>query len=397
MAILGSNIVTNGTFDTNLTGWAGTNWAWDASTTAKHTAGNATALSQAAATVIIGTVYRVMFDISSMTAGTLTPSCGGVTGPAQTDNGTVTWYFAATATTAFALTPSSDFNGMVDNVALQTISVSVNFTLPTPRYSIVTAPVPTLSFTVPKPQFYLMGAPSLSVTFTIPKPRFSASLSAASVASITFTIPKPQFYVDARTGVLAAVHVTLPTPKFRIATPAITTYHVSFTLPRPTFSLYVYPGLFADRAVVLNTETMSVAEYDNFAFNSFCTYRSKLYACADDGIYVLEGSDDDGVSIKASFSTALTDFGVTDLKRIDDIILDFDGRAVIVATVGDEELTLSTDEADSGSDSGIHTERIKPGRGIRSRAFGFDVSNTNGDALSLKDIEARVEPLRRKV
>ena len=118
---LGSNIVTNGTFTTDLTGWTGAGWSQSAGT-AVHSSGT-TALTQAAATVTINTVYKLTFDLVYAGTGSLTPSCGGMTGTAYAASGTtITWYFTATATIALAFTPTTGFTGSIDNVTLQAIS-----------------------------------------------------------------------------------------------------------------------------------------------------------------------------------------------------------------------------------------------------------------------------------
>jgi hypothetical protein len=119
-----TNIVTNGTFTTNLTGWAGTNWAWSAGT-ALHTAGNTAALTEAAATVVIGQSYKVTFDVIGRTAGQVIMSVGGAGTTARTTNATFTEYLIATATTAIAFTPDTNFNGAIDNVILQAVGPSL--------------------------------------------------------------------------------------------------------------------------------------------------------------------------------------------------------------------------------------------------------------------------------
>jgi hypothetical protein len=117
----GSEIITNGDFDSDLTGWAGANWAWS-NGTALHSAGAATALTQAAATVVIGRTYLVEWKVVGGTAGTVRASLGGANGGLK--NSGTRFYrevFTATATTAFAVTPSTDFDGAVDLISMREI------------------------------------------------------------------------------------------------------------------------------------------------------------------------------------------------------------------------------------------------------------------------------------
>ncbi len=113
--------VTNGTFATDLTGWTGTNWAWNAATTARHTAGSTSALTQAGLAGVVGKLYKLTYAISNSTTGTITPSFGGVTMDADTGNATFTHYMIAGTTGTLALTPTSAFDGDIDNVSVKEV------------------------------------------------------------------------------------------------------------------------------------------------------------------------------------------------------------------------------------------------------------------------------------
>jgi hypothetical protein len=120
----GASLVSNGDFATNLTGWSGANWAWSGTAPAlgaKHTTGSTVALTQAGATVVAGTRYRLTFAIKGRNTGTVTPSVGGATF-AATSSATNTLNFYATATTALAFTPSTNFDGAVDDVVLVAVT-----------------------------------------------------------------------------------------------------------------------------------------------------------------------------------------------------------------------------------------------------------------------------------
>ncbi len=150
------------------------------------------------------------------------------------------------------------------------------------------------------------------------------------------------------------------------------------------------------QAVVLNTETMAITEYGNFRFNSFCEFAGKVLAAGPNGLFSLEGTDDAGTPIVASFQTALTDFGSSNLKQVLDVIADFGGAGIEIETVTDGGVVAADQTVISTAD-GIRTERIKPGRGIKSRALGFNVCNVNGGDLDLKDLEMRMAILGRKL
>jgi len=112
-----TDIVTNGDFATVLTPWTGTNWAQSAGA-ALHTAGATDPLTQDV-TIVNGVRYKVTFDVGG-TTGTVTPSIGAVDGTAEAAGaGTVSQIIVAGAsgTLALAFTPSSDFDGDLDNIS----------------------------------------------------------------------------------------------------------------------------------------------------------------------------------------------------------------------------------------------------------------------------------------
>lgn len=120
----GSEKVTNGAFTTDLTGWtSGGNWA-QSSGTALHTAGSAATLSQNVS-VAPGDLCLVSYDVVGLTAGDITVSLGGVTGPTISADGTgYEVLIEATSTADLAFTPASAFDGATDNVTVTQITPS---------------------------------------------------------------------------------------------------------------------------------------------------------------------------------------------------------------------------------------------------------------------------------
>ena len=131
VATLGSELVTNGEFTGAATGWTlGANWAYGANNVV-HTAGAVEALSQDIS-VVSGTVYVISFAQSAATAGSLTIAIGAVS---------VDWAYwqsvksvtitaGATGVLSFSVTPSTDYDGTLDDVSVKAI---VAYTLPVAR------------------------------------------------------------------------------------------------------------------------------------------------------------------------------------------------------------------------------------------------------------------------
>ena len=131
VATLGSELVTNGGFLGGVAGWTlGANWAYGANNVV-HTAGAVEALSQNIS-VVSGTVYVVSFTQSAATAGSLTIAIGAVS---------VDWAYwqsiksvtitaGATGALSLSITPSTDYDGTLDDISVKAI---VAYTLPTAR------------------------------------------------------------------------------------------------------------------------------------------------------------------------------------------------------------------------------------------------------------------------
>ncbi len=121
-APLASSLVTNGAMTTNITGWTGTHWAYNAANggEALHTAGTGFTTALASANALVsGQSYAITYTVQYGTAGTVTMSAGGMTDTARLASGTYTYYGTATATTAVAFTPTATFDGAVQLVSVQ--------------------------------------------------------------------------------------------------------------------------------------------------------------------------------------------------------------------------------------------------------------------------------------
>lgn len=119
-----SALVTDSMIDTACgVNWTcGTGWAISAGV-ADHTAGN-TAKFYQTITFTSGYTYNVLFDVigpAAGNAGTITPSIGGTSGsaiatPDNTTTNVVTTIVAGSSNSLLEFTPSSDFNGDLDNI-----------------------------------------------------------------------------------------------------------------------------------------------------------------------------------------------------------------------------------------------------------------------------------------
>ena len=137
-ATTGADLITNGSFAASLSGWtdSGSSWAWNAGVAA-HTPGSASTLSQAFS-VTSGQLYALRFTLAR-TAGNVTVSVGSDTIPNRSTTNAFTsastyrrgFIASATSSVGVVFTPSSDFNGSIDDVQL--VPVTTGSVTPTIR------------------------------------------------------------------------------------------------------------------------------------------------------------------------------------------------------------------------------------------------------------------------
>lgn len=122
----GAELIINAV-DQNFSGagnWTGTGWAVTGGVFL-HTVGNTADadLGNAfltASQIVSLNIYKVVFTVASCTQGTLTPKVGTTVGQAVASNTTFTQYIAASGNNVdLIFTPSSDFNGSIDNISIK--------------------------------------------------------------------------------------------------------------------------------------------------------------------------------------------------------------------------------------------------------------------------------------
>ena len=123
----GPDVITNGTFDTDSTGWSvGAGWAWESDGAGggwmRHTAGNTDPLSQSG-TLYINVPFSISIDVGG-TTGSVNIQLGSgseTTVPAGSIEYIIVKSWVA-STDIISITPSSDFDGTIDNVFVNRMS-----------------------------------------------------------------------------------------------------------------------------------------------------------------------------------------------------------------------------------------------------------------------------------
>jgi hypothetical protein len=130
IASLSDELVTNGVFTSDLTGWtAGAGWSW--SSGAKHTAGNTETFTQSI-TLVANTYYFVRVNASGATTGTLDMTLSTAVGTRAIANNGILGdnYFCFRPTSdgaaTLTFTPSTGYNGTITSVSMKAVTGTIS-------------------------------------------------------------------------------------------------------------------------------------------------------------------------------------------------------------------------------------------------------------------------------
>lgn len=146
---------------------------------------------------------------------------------------------------------------------------------------------------------------------------------------------------------------------------------------------------------VVNAETGGSTRYENYSFNSFAKIKGEFFGCRSDGIYQLDGDDDEGSPVQSMVSFGKQDFGTSALKRATNVYAGTSsgGKLFIKVLVeGDEYLYAARD-----SNGHLQQQRFDLGKGMRVNYFEFELYNADGDDFELASVEFAVVPLTRRI
>lgn len=153
--------------------------------------------------------------------------------------------------------------------------------------------------------------------------------------------------------------------------------------------------------IVMNTNSTAVTEYLNYNFDSLAqTGANEFMASGADGIYRLEGSDDDGTQIDSYITTKLFHFGSEQFKRVERayIALRNTGTIVLKTITRDRqgqrvENWYELEEVDAT----IRQRRIKIGKGLKSHYWQFTLASNGGADFEVDNLEFVPIILTRRV
>lgn len=146
---------------------------------------------------------------------------------------------------------------------------------------------------------------------------------------------------------------------------------------------------------VVNADTGGSTRYEQYAFNSFAKIGDSYYGARNDGLYRLDGNDDNGLPIQAMVAFGKQTFGTSALKRVTNAYLGVasTGKVFLKVLVEGEEYLYAA----RASSETLQTQRVDIGRGIRANYVEFEFYNADGDDFELASVEFVAAALNRRI
>lgn len=142
----------------------------------------------------------------------------------------------------------------------------------------------------------------------------------------------------------------------------------------------------------INLKTSATTEYsDAFAFNSMTrAHDGRYYGLKDDGLYLLEGDDDDLDNIEAMIGLGKSNLGSDMRKRLRVTYLGVESEAPMLLALGAEGEQFELPAR--GASDEHKQQRIDMARGVKANLFTLDFYNTGGSGFKLSSIEVVPAP-----
>lgn len=247
--------------------------------------------------------------------------------------------------------------------------------------------------------YKLVGYSGGVISITTGGRTISATGSAGNVGSARLTLPLFDLVATGTVSGLSSASLLAPMPTmgstvaYMLAPSAtlVATGSATIAVTYDAYSLNLNHLPRQDRSEPNDEMT----RYTNYPFDRVVRYKNSYFGMNATGLYLLEGTTDNGTAIPWEVKTCLTDAKTPQLKTVESAYIG--GRFGPNATV-----TLYAGEASSTPyayttprDTTVQNYRQPLGRGIKSRYFALGLAGTG--ALTVDSITLNIATLARKV
>lgn len=150
-------------------------------------------------------------------------------------------------------------------------------------------------------------------------------------------------------------------------------------------------------AKVMNTRSGAVTEYTNYQFNSFARIGRDWHGAGPAGLVKLTGTQDGSTNIDWSFRTGQLDGDDEGLKRLPEVLAGLRTNGRIKVRVWKDDNVVYDYDMPSIASSTIRQQRVKIGRGMRSRWFKVGMEGQGGATLELTSLQINMTDTTRRI
>lgn len=142
----------------------------------------------------------------------------------------------------------------------------------------------------------------------------------------------------------------------------------------------------------VNVQTGALAQYVGFAFIGFAQAEQALYACRPDGVYMIRSGDDDGLPLQALIDFGATDYGTSQVKRLESAYFGMETDASVT-------MRLDTDSGEQAYRVARHgtMARVVTAKGASGRLWNMTLEIEDATHFELDAIEAQVGATTRRL
>jgi hypothetical protein len=244
-----------------------------------------------------------------------------------------------------------------------------------------------LNIDIPMPSVYFSGRQEIQGIFSlsIPMPRLSMTGVINETGSLNITIPMISLSASAIPGAVGILNLSIPMPKFSMSAYPSVEGDLSITIPILLFKMQETVSTYL--TMVMNTKNKALTIYNNYNFNSMCSFGGKNFGIdlTGTGIHELDsGKLDNGAPIEWNIKTGYLDMEQKEKKRLIESWLSYktdgDIKFTVIQPNGEEYEYILT-----GIDATETGLRLKFGKGIKSKYIAINLSDINGSNLSLDE------------
>ncbi len=303
-------------------------------------------------------------------------------------------------TSPITITISATIPKWTANIVLDSRSWAVTANMPvwTPSINVLAGEVISVSGAIPKWTAVLeaLGGHISSFERNLPKWTMAARILTGEMVDVSGTFPSWAMSASVLAGEMIEVAGSLPRWLSSVTlSPDVGPFVILGQVPKWTGLLRLRETVGVYGAIVMNINNFAVTEYAQYPISSLGYMNGHYFGTSSDGIYILEGKDDNGIDVAAEIETPPIDFWMGYPKRLRQAWITFrsDGRVNILIRLDEQD---TYEEEVSYLNDQIREERVKFAKGLKNRFAAIGFKNVRGSSFDLDSIRIMVDPIRGK-